>query len=80
MECHLTLRGTHIMGVIIGTELLGAERGMIQALFALKEAGARITVGVSGRAEAEEPLDSTAGTLVSTPSPFPLAATSPRNG
>lgn len=52
MECHLTLRGTHIMGVIIGTELLGAERGMIQALFALKEAGARITVGVSGRAEA----------------------------
>ena len=29
MECHLPLKGTHIMGVIIGTELLGAERGMI---------------------------------------------------
>ena len=41
----------HILGIIGGTELLGAERGMIQALFALKEAGASITVGVSGRAE-----------------------------
>ena len=29
MESHLPLRGTNIMGVIIGTELLGAERGMI---------------------------------------------------
>ena len=51
MECHLPLKGTHIMGVIIGTELLGAERGMIQALHALQEAGARISVGVSGRVE-----------------------------
>lgn len=51
MECQLSLKGTHIMGVIIGTELLGAERGMIQALNALNEAGAHITVGVSGRVE-----------------------------
>ena len=51
MECHLPLKGTHIMGVIIGTELLGAERGMIQALHALQEAGAHISVGVSGRVE-----------------------------
>lgn len=40
-----------ILGVIGGTELLGAERGMIQALFAFQEAGAAITVGVSGRVE-----------------------------
>lgn len=46
------MEGRHILGVIGGTELLGAERGMIQALFALKEAGSRITVGVSGRVEA----------------------------
>lgn len=45
------MKGRHLLGVIGGTELLGAERGMIQALFALKEAGARITVGVSGRVE-----------------------------
>lgn len=45
------MEGRHLLGVIGGTELLGAERGMIQALFALKEAGARITVGVSGRVE-----------------------------
>lgn len=45
------LEGRHILGVIGGTELLGAERGMIQALLALKEAGAHITVGVSGRVE-----------------------------
>lgn len=45
------LDGRHILAVIGGTELLGAERGMIQALVALKEAGARITVGVSGRVE-----------------------------
>ena len=51
MECHLPLKATHVMGVIIGTELLGAERGMIQALTALKEAGACISVGVSGRVE-----------------------------
>ena len=51
MECHRPLKGTHIMGVIMGTELLGAERGMIQALHALREAGARISVGVSGRVE-----------------------------
>jgi len=51
MEFHLPLTETRIMGVIIGTELLGAERGMIQALTALKEAGARISVGVSGRVE-----------------------------
>ena len=40
------MEGRHILGVIGGTELLGAERGMIQALFALKEAGSRITVSV----------------------------------
>ena len=45
------LDGRHILAVIGSTELLGAERGMIQALVALKEAGARITVGVSGRVE-----------------------------
>lgn len=45
------LSGRHILAVIGGTELFGAERGMIQALLALKEAGANITVGVSGRAE-----------------------------
>ena len=45
------LDGRHILAVIGGTELLGAERGMIQALVALKEAGARITIGVSGRVE-----------------------------
>lgn len=51
MEGQLPLKGIHIIGVIGGTELLGAERGMIQVLFALKEAGAIVTAGVSGRAE-----------------------------
>ena len=45
------LNGRHILGIIGGTELLGAERGMIQALFALQDAGASISVGVSGRVE-----------------------------
>ena len=29
MECHQPLKGNHIMGVIIRTDLLGADRGMI---------------------------------------------------
>ena len=51
-----TMEGRHILGIIGGTELLGAERGMIEALLALKEAGAHITVGVSGRVEQGGPV------------------------
>lgn len=51
-----TMEGRHILGVIGGIELLGAERGMIQALLSLQEAGATITVGVSGRIDQGGPV------------------------
>ena len=49
MEDEDDLKGTHIMGLIIGTELLGSERGNIEALRALQSQGARISVVVSNR-------------------------------
>lgn len=44
-----SIKGKHILGIIGGTELLGAERGMIEALSALQRSGAKITVANSGR-------------------------------
>lgn len=44
-----SIEGKHILGIIGGTELLGAERGMIEALSALCYNGAHITVAVSAR-------------------------------
>ena len=39
----------HILCVIYGTELYGSERGTLQALTALRDAGAKVTVVGSGR-------------------------------
>ena len=50
MESHPPLSGVRIMGLIIGTELLGSERGNIEALRALQTQGAQIFVIVSSRA------------------------------
>jgi len=46
-----------IIGIIGGTELLGAERGLIEALRALKESGAKIIVGVSNRSANDNPVE-----------------------
>lgn len=43
------LEGKTILAVIGGTELLGSERGNLEALLSLQTQGARIIVGVSGR-------------------------------
>ena len=45
------LEGQHILGIIYGTELYGSERGNLAALQSLHRSGARITVGISSRAE-----------------------------
>lgn len=43
------LEGKTILAVIGGTELLGSERGNLEALLSLQTQGAHIIVGVSGR-------------------------------
>ncbi len=43
------LNGRTVIGIIGGTELLGAERGQIEALRAMQTSGAKIVVGISDR-------------------------------
>lgn len=43
------LKGVKVLAIIGGTELLGSERGTLEALLSLHRQGASIVVGVSGR-------------------------------
>lgn len=43
------LKGVKVLAIIGGTELLGSERGTLEALLSLHQQGASIVVGVSGR-------------------------------
>jgi glycosyltransferase involved in cell wall biosynthesis len=43
------LKGKKVLAIIGGTELLGSERGTLEALLSLHRQGASIVVGVSGR-------------------------------
>ena len=49
MQSNQQLSETHVMGFIIGTELLGSERGNIEALRAMHANGACVSVVVSNR-------------------------------
>ena len=46
MEDNSELNGIKVLGFILGTELLGSERGNIEALRALQSKGAEIIVAI----------------------------------